>query len=252
MRKLIYMILLSVLLPAALCAQHLPERGEVRQGNRQYRKGNYEESIARYKKALEAAPGMFEPTYNLGNALYKAGRYDHAEQTMALAAADSTRSPIERAESFYNLGNARFKQQKYKEALESYKQSLRLNPADREAKYNYAYTKRLLDQQQNQQQNQQNQQNKDQQQQQQQQNQNQQDQQGQPDNKQGQPDKQQGQPDNGKDSEGGDGEQPVTQGLSEREQKQMLDAVQACEDRTQEKLKEKKKAKGVVRLKKNW
>ena len=47
--------------------------------------------------------------------------------------------------AFYNLGNAQFKQQKYKEALESYKQSLRLNPADQQAKYNYAYTKRLLD-----------------------------------------------------------------------------------------------------------
>lgn len=33
---------------------------------------------------------------------------------------------------------------KYPEALESYKNSLRMNPADQEAKYNYAYTKRLL------------------------------------------------------------------------------------------------------------
>ena len=99
----------------------------------------------RYERALEAAPESFEATYNLGNALYKAERFDKAEQTMRKAAADSLRADGERAEAFYNLGNAQFKQQKYKEALESYKQSLRLNPADQQAKYNYAYTKRLLD-----------------------------------------------------------------------------------------------------------
>ena len=47
---------------------------------------------------------------------------------MQQAAADSLRADTERAEAFYNLGNAQFKQQKYQEALESYKQSLRLNP----------------------------------------------------------------------------------------------------------------------------
>lgn len=68
-------------------------------------------------------------------------------------AADSTRTDQERAEAFYNLGNAQFKQEKYPEALESYKNSLRMNPADQEAKYNYAYTKRLLQKQQNEDQN---------------------------------------------------------------------------------------------------
>ena len=129
MYKLIYT---AVFLLAALgaSAQNMPERSEVRRGNRQYNKGNYEKSIERYERALEAAPESFEATYNLGNALYKAERFDKAEQTMRRAAADSLRTDEERAEAFYNLGNAQFKQQKYKEALESYKQSLRLNPAD--------------------------------------------------------------------------------------------------------------------------
>ena len=129
MYKLIYTV---VFLLAALgaSAQNMPERSEVRRGNRQYNKGNYEKSIERYERALEAAPESFEATYNLGNALYKAERFDKAEQTMRRAAADSLRTDEERAEAFYNLGNAQFKQQKYKEALESYKQSLRLNPAD--------------------------------------------------------------------------------------------------------------------------
>ena len=138
-------ILLVLLAATEATAQQMPERSLVRKGNRQYNKGEYGEAIKRYEEALKAAPESFEATYNLGNALYKAERFDKAEQTMRRAAADSLRTDEERAEAFYNLGNAQFKQQKYKEALESYKQSLRLNPADQQAKYNYAYTKRLID-----------------------------------------------------------------------------------------------------------
>ena len=148
MQKSLY-TLLFLLTAAAAGAQQMPERSLVRKGNRQYAKGNYEESIRRYEQALEAVPGQFEATYDLGNALYKAERFDRAEQTLRQAAADTLRPETELAEAYYNLGNAQFKQQKYKEALESYKQSLRLNPSDMEAKYNYAYTKRLLDQDQN-------------------------------------------------------------------------------------------------------
>ena len=85
MYKLIYTV---VFLLAALgaSAQNMPERSEVRRGNRQYNKGNYEKSIERYERALEAAPESFEATYNLGNALYKAERFDKAEQTMRRAA----------------------------------------------------------------------------------------------------------------------------------------------------------------------
>ena len=100
MYKLIYT---AVFLLAALVAsaQNMPERSEVRRGNRQYNKGNYEKSIERYERALEAAPESFEATYNLGNALYKAERFDKAEQTMRKAAADSLRADGERAEAFY-------------------------------------------------------------------------------------------------------------------------------------------------------
>ena len=117
MSRLLYIVFLFAALGAS--AQDMPERSEVRRGNRQYNKGNYEKSIERYERALEAAPESFEARYNLGNALYKAERFDKAEQTLRQAAADTLRTDDERAQAFYNLGNAQFKQQKYKEALES-------------------------------------------------------------------------------------------------------------------------------------
>ena len=170
----------------------------------------------------------------------------------------------ERAQAFYNLGNAQFKQQKYKEALESYKQSLRLNPSDQEAKYNYAYTKRLIDdenggggggddknqdkdQNKEQQQGGQDQQNGDQQ-----KDDQQKDDKGQGDDKEQQGDPQQNpaQPDKEQEGDQQGEPQPVPAGISPQEQEQMLDAIQAQEDRTQDKLKEKQGV--VVRGSKNW
>lgn len=261
MYKSLY-IILFLFAASGVQAQQLPERSLVRKGNRQYNKGNYEQSAGRYEQALQAAPGQFEAIYNLGNALYKAERFDRAEQTMQQAAADSLRADTERAEAFYNLGNAQFKQQKYQEALESYKQSLHLNPSDMEAKYNYAYTKRLLDQNKNggggdgnDQKDQDKDQNKDQ-------NQNGQgqqnpDQKGDQKDQKGDPKDQQGDqkqdPQDGKGDKGDKGDQqgqPTPSGISPQEQQQMLDAIQAQEDKTQEKLKEKQGV--VVRGKKNW
>ena len=249
-----YVILLAALLAAvSALGQQMPERREVRKGNRLYNKGEYQQSIERYGRALMLDPASFEATYNLGNALSKAEMYDKAEQMQNRAAADTLRSDTERAEAYYNLGNTQFRQKKYREALESYKRSLLLNPDDREAKYNYAYTKHLLDDEQK---NgggggDQNQQNKDQQNQQgQDQNKDQNKDQGQ-DNQDQNKDQGQGQPD-GKDGEQGEGEgQPRPEDISPQEQEQMLDAIQAQEDRTQEKLKEKRRAM-VVRSGKNW
>lgn len=218
-------------------AQQMPERREVRKGNRLYNKGEYQQSIERYGRALMFDPTSFEATYNMGNAMSKAEMYDKAEQMLGRAAADTLRSDSDRAEAYYNLGNTQFRQKKYQEALESYKRSLLLNPDDREAKYNYAYTKHLLDDEQKNGGgggNDQNQQGQDQQDQNKDQGQDQQDQQDQNQNQD-----QQGQG------------QPRPEGLSQQEQEQMLDAIQAQEDRTQEKLKEKRRAM-VVRSGKNW
>ena len=254
----IFILLVLALLAVDAAAQQYPERRQVRKGNRAYEKGNYQDAAGRYMRALGAAPSSFEAQYNLGNALHRQEMYDQAAQVQQQAAADSLAAPVDRAQAFYNLGNTQFRQQKYAEALESYKNSLRLNPDDPQAKFNYAYVKKLLDDQN--QQNQQNQDNKDNkhnkdnkddQNQDQQNGQNQQNpQEGQNDPQegdgQGDDQQQDGQPDKEQEGEG----RPQPAGISPSEQERMLDAIQAQEDRTQEKLKEK--AGAVVRLKKNW
>ena len=176
--------------------------------------------------------------------------FDKAELTMARAAADTLRTDEERAQAFYNLGNAQFLQKKYKEALESYRRSLLLDPADMEAKYNYAYTKKLLDENENQnsENNNDQQQEQDKNQQEQSQDNNQEQQDSDKEEQDGQQDPSESDQNDKNNNEGQ--EQPVPAGISEQEQQQMLDAIQAQEDKTQEKLKEKQGV--IVRGGKNW
>ena len=255
MRRVGFITVVALLL--ALCsvdvalAQRMPERHLVRKGNRQYERGRIEKSIESYNRALAIDPTSFEAAYDLGSALFRAERYDKAEQTLTKVVADTLRVDSDRADAVFNLGNTYFAQKKYKEALDCYRKAMRLNPADEDAKYNHAYTKLLLEAQQNQQnqdqnqdQNQQNQdQNQDNQSQDQQQNNQGQDNQQEQGEQPQQPQQQDG------DQEQGQG-QPREGAMSEQEQAAMLDAVQAQEDKTQEKLKEKKGI--LIRGRKNW
>lgn len=139
-------------------AQDYRERSSIRSGNRAYEEQDYKGSEEKYRAALEKQPASYEAAFNLGDALYKQGRYEESSQVF-----DSlSRSPLLSAEQmsrvYHNMGNALFAQQKLQEAAESYKQSLRARPDDLETKYNLAYVQKLLeDQQQNQQNNQDNQ-----------------------------------------------------------------------------------------------
>ena len=251
-------ILLALCSAEVASAQKMPERRLVRKGNRQYERGEIEKSIENYNRALAIDPTSFEAAYDLGSALFRAERYDKAEQTLTKVAADSLRTATDRADAAFNLGNNYFAQKKYQEALDCYRKAMRLNPDDKDAKYNYAYTKLLMQSQQNQQnQDQQNQdqQNQDQQNQNQDQQQNQQDQQNSDKNQdKGQDDQQEQQGENQPQPQQGEeqnGEQQPREGaISPQEQAAMLDAIQAQEDKTQEKLKEKKGI--LIRGRKNW
>lgn len=259
MRRFAYMFLTALALLSlseSVTAQRMPERRLVRMGNRRYDKGDFERSAELYRQALSKDSTSFEAGYDLGNALFRAGRYDAAEQALRRVAADTARTDAERAEAWFNLGDVQFAQQNLQGALESFRQSLRLNPSDMEAKYNYAYVKKMLEQQEQQEQEQQNDDkdnkgdnndkdnNKDNKDSDGGQNRNQ-EQDGDGDNDDGR---------NPQDSRGeqnsGDGSQPRQGQISPEQLEAMLEAIQAQEDKTQEKVKEKQGV--IVRGSKNW
>ena len=225
-------------------AQQMRERGLVRKGNRQFKREQFEKSVDSYQRALQHDSTCFEAKYDLASALYRTERYDKAEKTLLGIVNDTTRTELERGEVAYNLGNTQFAQQKYKEALSSYRQAMRCNPNDEDAKFNYAFTKRLIQQQEQQQQQQNQDQNQDQ-------NKENQDKQQDNQNQQGKDNQDQQQPQNqdGKEEQQ-QGEQPQEGVMTPEQQEALLQAIQAEEDKTQDKLKEKKGV--LIRGSKNW
>ncbi len=243
--------LLLLLVCGEVSAQQMKERGLVRRGNRQFKREHFEKSAYLYQRALQHDSTSFEAKYDLASTLYRTERFDKAEKTLLGIVNDTTRTEKERGEVAYNLGNTQFAQKKYKEALSSYRQAMRCNPDDEDAKFNYALTKRMIQDQEQQQQQQQNQnqdQNKDQ-------NQDKQDNQDQQ-NKQDQQDKQENQDKQNKQPEQGDekqqpqGQQPQQGKMTPEQQEALLQAIQAEEDKTQDKLKEKTGV--IIRGSKSW
>lgn len=256
----------------SLSAQYHKERKLVREGNANFEKNNFNTSFNRYNEALEHDATNYEALYNRANAYHHLRRTNPQDSTLTAEttfryyeaiAADSLLSKGQRAEVLRNLGESLFSEEKYEAALNAFRESLLLNPDDKETKYDYVLTKRIVDQkrqqpqQNNDQQNQQNQ-NNDQQQNQDNKSDNQQNegdnnQEQQPENEEQNPEQQPQQPENEQgegEDEQNEGEQPQPKELNP-DQERMLNAIQAEEDKTQEKLKEGQKAL-LIPGKKNW
>ena len=240
MVKILITMIAAVVISLPSAAQQ--ERKFIRGGNDLFNKQDFEKAEVEYRKALDTEVKSYEGAFNLGDALYKQKKFDEAlQQFQSLAQNEKDKEKL--GELYHNIGNTLLAMNKLDESIEAYKQSLRNRPNSQETKYNLEFARKQKQDQQNQDQNQD--QNKDQNKDQQDQNKDQQDQ------NQDQQGQGQGQPD-GKDGEQGEGEgQPRPEDISPQEQEQMLDAIQAQEDRTQEKLKEKRRAM-VVRSGKNW
>ena len=155
------MIWVSVLaLSAGAVSAQKAERKNVREGNKLYESEKYTESEIAYRKSLEVNPRSTEGTYNLGNSLYKQGKFPEAAEQYQLIAGQGEKmvaTPEGKArlsEVYHNMGNIFMQNKDYGKAVEVYKQSLRLNPKDDETRYNLALAQKLLSDQQNQDQSQ--------------------------------------------------------------------------------------------------
>ena len=246
MRKLIYILaLLSI--SVAMSAQ--TDRKEVRSGNRQFRRENYKEAEISYRKALVKDSLSFAANYNLANVLYRGEHYDEAGKILETVREAASASEYG-ADYFFNAGDIALAKKDYAAAVDAFKQSLLLNPGDLQAKENYIYARKMLE---NQQQNgggQDNQQNQDDQ-----QNQDNQDNQ---DNHQDRNDNQQNQDqqnnqDQQDSQDGRNGQQPQPVKISPQQAQQMLKAMQAKEKETQDKVnREKAEALKSRQKEKNW
>ena len=262
MKKILLVILITLLCGAQAFAQ--VDRREVRAGNRAFKKEQWQKAEIDYKKALLKDSTSVAAQYNLANDLYRQENYTEAEK-YAKAALDSLSRSPRAADAYFNAGDIYLQQRRWSEAIEAFKDSLRRNPGDMDAKSNLAYAQKMLEKQQQDQQNQDqnddrnqdqnNDQNKDQNQDQNQDNQdkNQDQNKDRNDDKQDNQDQNQQQnPDQNQDQQPPQ-QDKQNQKISPEAAEQMLQAIQAQEDQTQEKVKKEKAAALKSRQKeKNW
>lgn len=221
-----------MLLSVALTASAQVDRHDVRAGNRKFRKDNWKAADISYRKALVKDSTSVAANYNLANTLYRQENYEEAEKLMKKIG-DNASASANAADYWYNTGDIAIAKKDWQGAVNAFKEALLKNPSDMDAKENYIYAKKMLENQQkngggngdgqdNQDQNNQNQD----------QNQNQ---------------------NNGQ----GNGNQQPPQGqegkISPQQAQQMLRAIQAKEKETQDKVnKEKADALKSRQKEKNW
>lgn len=146
---------IAIMFACTLCAyasaQAPADRREVRGGNRHYRKGDYKEAEISYRRALVKDSLSVAANSNLANTLYRMENYEEAAKYAEIAEnIVSESSDANAADVFFNKGNIALQTKDYHTAVDAFKNSLLLNPGDISAKESYIYAKKMLEEQQNQ------------------------------------------------------------------------------------------------------
>lgn len=236
MKRLMILILALV---SAVTVSAQTDRKEVRAGNKAFRKGDFRKSEIDYRKAVLKDSLSVAAQYNLASSLYRQDDYEGAHK--ALSSIAETVSAVEtvgtKADFYFNQGDVALAKKDYASAVKSFRQSLLLRPDDMDAKENYIYAKEMLRQSQDNQggQDGDNSQNQDDQ-----------DNQNNQDNNQQQNNQNQQNPQ--------DQNNAAAEGnISRQQARQMLNAIQAKEKETQDKVKKEKAEMLKSRQKeKNW
>lgn len=243
MKRLMILILALV---SAVTVSAQTDRKEVRAGNRAFRKGDFRKSEIDYRRAVLKDSLSVAAQYNLASSLYRQDDYEGAQK--ALSSIAETVSGIEaagtKADFYFNQGDVALAQKDYASAVKSFRQSLLLRPDDMDAKENYIYAKEMLRQSQDNQggQDGDNSQNQDDQ-----NNQNNQDNNQQQNNNNQQQNNQNQQNPQDQNNAAAEGN------ISRQQARQMLNAIQAKEKETQDKVKKEKAEMLKSRQKeKNW
>lgn len=241
MRKLFIVLLVLCTLPAAAQV----ERHDVRAGNRKFRKDEFKEAEINYRKAVLKDSLSVAGEYNLASALYRQEDFDGAGKALETVK-DVAAVSQHAADYYYNLGDIALQKKDYGAAVEAFRQALLRNPSDMDAKENYIYAKLMKqDEDQNGGGGQDNDRNQDQ---------------NDDRNQDGGNDRNQDQNQNGDQPQNQNPQdqpqqqpQPQEQKISPQQAQQMLQAIQAKEKETQDKVKKEKADLLQSRQKeKNW
>jgi len=141
-------LLIALVSPVqALAQSNKQERNHVRAGNTLYKNKRYAEAEVEYRKALQANPNSEMAQFNLATALLRQGnattqqddnKSNPVSQAQGLLSnlAKNASSKQLRGKAYYDLGNIAYNQQQFDQAIEYYKNALRCDPDDDQARNN--------------------------------------------------------------------------------------------------------------------
>jgi Ca-activated chloride channel family protein len=131
------------------------------EGVQLYNEEKHDEAISKFTDAQSYVPESQSLNFNIANTHYKTGKFPEAEKSFKDAM--KTKDNTLKSKANYNIGNTMYKQGKFKEALDFYKKAIGLtekgNMKDKEtasiredAKYNYEFVQKKMEEMQKEQQ----------------------------------------------------------------------------------------------------
>ncbi len=128
-----YLVISFLFAYPAVNAQQVEQT--IKKGNDLYRQQQYEPAAAAYDEALAKDPANKTAMFNRASTVYRLSKYSEAIKSFDDLAAKSTETG-EKAKSYYNKGAILSHQKRLEESIEAYKNALRQDPNDKEAREN--------------------------------------------------------------------------------------------------------------------
>ncbi len=119
----------------------------INKGLQAYDRAEYSDAELNFRKALAKDPINAVASYDLGLTETEMDKNLEAAHFFEKAGKQAN-DPLLKSKAYFNEGNVWYQKKKYEKAVEAYKNALRQNPADEEARYNLALAMQKLKQQQ--------------------------------------------------------------------------------------------------------
>jgi Ca-activated chloride channel homolog len=131
----IYIFLLALLMAQSTGSLAQKENALIRSGNKYYKQNKMDQSQREYQKALEKAPDNPAANYNLGNVEFRKADYANSIKSYDASIEHSADKDVQE-KGQYNKGVSYIKDQKLEESIGAWKNALKLDPGDSEAREN--------------------------------------------------------------------------------------------------------------------